>query len=300
MPLIKNNTSMAESKDNILNRTIRSTYISSIISTSLVLFLLGMLGILLLQAYRVKNYVKENHLITIYLQPNLAEADVQAFLTELKQNEAVRTTKYISKEEAAANLQEEIGDDFVTFLGYNPLSACVDVYFKADYVDNSMIDHFKNVMKLKKQVKEVQAQQSLVEQINKNLESISLVVLIVSCILGFIAVILINNTIRLTLYSKRMIIRSMQLVGATKSFIYKPFLTKSIITGIISAIIAALLLLTFVVLLKKYYSDLIVVNDLQLWSTVVGGLILFGVLLSLICTFFAVGKWLDKPADKVF
>lgn len=155
-------------------------------------------------------------------------------------------------------------------------------------------------MKLKKQVKEVQAQQSLVEQINKNLESISLVVLIVSCILGFIAVILINNTIRLTLYSKRMIIRSMQLVGATKSFIYKPFLTKSIITGIISAIIAALLLLTFVVLLKKYYSDLIVVNDLQLWSTVVGGLILFGVLLSLICTFFAVGKWLDKPADKVF
>lgn len=291
---------MAEEKDSLLFRTIRSTYISSIISTSLVLFLLGMLGILLLQANRVKNYVKENHLITLFLQPNLSEAEIQEFITELKQNEAVRTTTYISKDEAANKLQEEIGDDFVTFLGYNPLSACIDVHFKADYVDNSMIDHFKNVMKLKRQVKEVQAQQSLVEQINHNMDTISLVVLIISGILGFIAVILINNTIRLTLYAKRLIIRSMQLVGATRSFIYKPFLTKAIRNGFVSALIAVTLLVAFVFLLRRYYSELIVINDVQLWATVVAGLSVFGVVLSVICTFFAVGKWLDKPADQVF
>lgn len=291
---------MTEPKDSILTRTIRSSYISSIVSTTLVLFLLGMLGILLLQAYRAKNYVKENHLITLFLQPDVAATDINTLIKELQQNEAVKQVKYISKEEAAQIMQEELGDDFISTLGYNPLNPSIEIFFNADYVDNTVIDHFKNIMRLKKQVKEVVAQQSLVERINQSLEKISLIVIILSTLLGFVAIILINNTIRLTLYAKRMLIRSMQLVGATRAFIQKPFLVKAIINGMVAALLSSAFLILFVTIVRRYSTDIIVITDIQMWLSITGILTAISIGISLICTFFAVNKWLNKPADAMF
>lgn len=293
---------MAEESGILSRKTLRSSYISSIISISLVLFLLGILGVLLLQANSAANFVKENFQVSLILKNDVSESTADSLEKVLRQNPMVHSSRVITKEEAAKKLEADLGEDFVSFLGYNPLNASIDVTFKAAYVNDSL---YARVQQLSSQLgyfKEVYYQKLLVEKIHANLRTISLVILGFSALLLFVAVILINNTIRISLYARRMLIRSMQLVGATRNFIRKPFLLRAMLHGLYSAIIAGMLVAGLVYLIKTNFSDLnlIVLNDMRMWLTLLGGLILTGVFISLISTYFAVNKWLGKRAHELF
>lgn len=293
---------MSEDSGILSRRTLRSSYISSIISISLVLFLLGILGVLLLQANAVAGFVKENFQVSFILNDNITESTMDSLQKIIQKNEMIRSSHIVTKEEAAKKLQSDIGEDFVSFLGYNPLSASIDVTFKADYVNDSLYQRIEKIAKQLHYVKEVYYQKLLVEKISTNLRTISFVILGFSALLLFVAVILINNTIRISLYAKRMLIRSMQLVGATRNFVRKPFLLRAMLHGFYSALIASVLVFALVYLIKTNFGDLklIIVNDIDMWMTLFGALVITGVFISLISTYFAVNKWLGKRAHELF
>ena len=293
---------MAEDNSILSRKTLRSSYLSGIISISLVLFLLGILGVLILQANAVASFVKENFQVTLILKDDVTQNTIDSLQNVLKQNEMVRECKVITKEEAAKKLQADLGEDFISFLGYNPLNSSIDVSFKAEYVNDSLFARIDKAAAKLGFVKEVYYQKSLVEKININLRTISLVILVFSVLLLFVAVVVSNNTIRINLYAMRMLIRSMQLVGATRNFIRKPFLLKAMLHGLYAAIVAGLMVFGMVYLINENFGDLnlIVTNDGKMWLTLFGGLIIAGVFISLISTFFAVNKWLGKRAHELF
>ena len=190
--------------------------------------MLGILGLLILNAKRLSDYVKENLGFTVFLNDDVKEADANYLRKLLDASSYVRSTDYISKARAAKELQEELGEDFISFLGYNPLSAAIDVKLKAAYANPDSISKIKNNLLKFKQVKEINYQESLIDQVNKNVSKISLIILLFSGLLLFISLVLINNTIRLSVYSRRFIINTMKLVGATWGFIRQPFLMRRI------------------------------------------------------------------------
>jgi cell division transport system permease protein len=205
------------------NKT-KSIYISTVFGVALVLLMVGLLGLILVHANNLSRYVKENIVLNIYMDDAAHETDILQLQRDLEANPMVKQTQYVNKELAARNLQKDLGEDFVKFLGYNPLSASLDVYLKADYANNADIDKFKTELLKNPLVKEVKYQQSLVDMMNQNLTSITLIILAFTAIFVVVSVALINNTIRLAIYSQRFLIKSMQLVGATKGFIRKPFI----------------------------------------------------------------------------
>ena len=227
----------------------KTIYISTIFSIALVLLMLGMLGLILVHAKNLSNYVKENIVLNIIVDEGAKETDVLQFQKELNANPAIKTTQYVNKEMAARNLTNDLGEDFVNFLGYNPLLSTVDVYLKANYANNKSIDTLKASIAKNPVVKEVIYQSSLIDMVNKNINTIGLIILGFAAILLIISVALINNTIRLAIYSQRFLIKSMQLVGATRSFIRRPFILLAALHGLIAAFIAIL------VAVKRLYLD---------------------------------------------
>jgi len=221
------------------NKT-KSIYISTVFGVALVLLMVGLLGLILVHANNLSRYVKENIVLNIYMDDAAHETDILQLQRDLEANPMVKQTQYVNKELAARNLQKDLGEDFVKFLGYNPLSASLDVYLKADYANNADIDKFKGELLKNPLVKEVKYQQSLVDMMNQNLTSITLIILAFTAIFVVVSVALINNTIRLAIYSQRFLIKSMQLVGATKGFIRKPFILYGIWHGLLGGLIAFL------------------------------------------------------------
>ena len=211
----------------------KTIYISTVFGIAMVLLMIGLLGLILVHANNLSRYVKENIVLNIFMDDSAHETDVLQLQKQLDANPMVKQTQYVSKELAARNLQKDLGEDFVKFLGYNPLSQSLDIYLKADYANNAGIDKFKAQLLKNPLVKEVKYQQSLVDQMNSNLTSISLIILVFAGIFVILSVALINNTIRLAIYSQRFLIKSMQLVGATKGFIRKPFLLYGLWHGLL-------------------------------------------------------------------
>ena len=245
----------------ISKRRLRSSYITSIISITLVLFLLGLIGILLINAKRLSDHVKENIGFTIILNENVKEVDILRLQKSLDAQQYVKSTEYISKEEAAQELTEELGEDFIEFLGYNPLGATIDVRFYAGYANPDSISFIEGQINSYEEVKEVFYQQSLLHLVNENIRKISFIILLFSALLFLIAVALINNTIRLSVYSKRFLINTMKLVGATRTFIRRPFLYRSAGHGILAAFIAILLLGGILYLINREFSEIIYFMD---------------------------------------
>src|SRR6201985_131517 len=239
----------------------KTIYISTVFGIAMVLLMIGLLGLILVHANNLSRYVKENIVLNIFVDDAAHETDVRQLQTQLESNPAVKQAIYVSKELAARNLQKDLGEDFVKFLGYNPLSGSLDVYLKADYANNKDIEKFKAELLKNPMIKEVKYQQSLVDQMNQNLTSISLVILAFSAIFVVLSVALINNTIRLAIYSQRFLIKSMQLVGATKGFIRKPFLLYGIWHGILGALIAILILVGTLSLAYKEVPDLVILRS---------------------------------------
>ena len=270
----------------------KTIYISTIFSITLVLLMLGVLGLILVHAKNLSNYVKENIVLNIIVDEGAKEADVLQFQKDLNANPAVKQTLYVNKELAAKNLTQDLGEDFVNFLGYNPLLSTVDVYLKADYANNKSIDALKATISKNPVVKEVIYQSSLIDMVNKNINTIGLIVLGFAAILLVISIALINNTIRLAIYSQRFLIKSMQLVGATKNFIRKPFIFWAMLRGLIASFIAILILLGLLYYAQKEIPEIIILRNYTEFGIVLLGLIGMGIFITALSTTFAVSKYL--------
>lgn len=224
---------MARQEDKYTRRRLQSSYITTVVSISLVLFMLGLLGLIIFHAKKLSDYVKENIGFSIIMKENVKEAGIIKLQKTLDATDYIKSTEYITKEQAAKEFTEELGEDFTSFLGYNPLLPTIEVRFKAAYANNDSLSVIKDKILADENVKEVFYHESLVNVVNKNVRKIGIIIFGFSALLLIIAIALINNTIRLSVYSKRFIIRSMQLVGATRQFISKPFILKGVLQGII-------------------------------------------------------------------
>lgn len=270
----------------------KTIYISTVISITLVLMMVGFLGLILVHAKKLSDYVKENMVLNIIVNDGAKEEDIFALQKQINANPAVLQTKYIGKEAAARNLTKDLGEDFVEFLGYNPLLPSVDVYMKADYANNESIKIFTEQLLKTPLVKEVIYHRSLIQIVDQNIREISLVILSFTIILLVISVVLINNTIRLAIHSQRFLIKSMQLVGATKGFIRKPFMKYSVIHGLLAAIIAVILLLFTLYVAQQQIPE---IRTLSNWIEFIDVFALdigIGILISVLSTYFAVNRYL--------
>lgn len=286
--------------DKYTRRRLQSSSLTTIVSISLVLFMLGLVGLLLLNAKKLSDHVKENINIQVIFKDNAKEVDITKLRKTLDAADFVRTTEFISKDEAATRWQEETGEDFLQFLDFNPLLPSINIYLKADYANPDSLLWIEKDLMASNQVKEVVFHKPMIDTLNNNVNKITLVILIFSGLLMVIALGLINNTIRLSIYSKRFIIRTMQLVGATHGFIRRPFIWKGIRHGVFAALIAIALLMGFMYFMIRWMPEIKKLQDEQLLLTLFGIVILLGVLISWISTYFAVRKYLRLKTDELY
>ena len=291
---------MALQEERYYQRRIATSQFTTIISITLVLFLLGLLGMIILHAQKLSDYVKENIGFSIIMREGVRESGILELKKSLDRAPYVKSAEYIPPDRAAEKLQDELGEDFVGFLGYNPLLPSIDLRIKAAYTVNDSLTRIERQLLQRPEVKEVFYQKSLVDAINRNLEKISLILLGFSAILLFIAIVLINNTIRLSVYSKRFLIRSMQLVGATEGFIRKPFLSRSILHGTVSALVALGILMVMLYFALDQIPELLELQDPVMligWAVFI---VLLGVFISWSSTYFAVRKYLRIRTDLLY
>lgn len=291
---------MTKHKNKFLKRKIWSSSASVILSLSLVLFVVGLLSLVLLNSQKLSNYVKENIGFTIMLKDSIPQLEEMTFRKELEAEPYTKKTKYISKQQATEKLMKDLGEDFVSFLEYSPLLASIDVKLNADFANTDSLE--KITIKLSKNpvVYETYFQKDLLKKLNSNTKRLSFFLLIFSVLLFLIAFALINNTIRLSVYSKRFLIKTMGLVGATNNFIQKPFIIKSIYQGVYSSIFAVFMLIGAIKLIQKETLKILDVSDLKLIGIVFALMFLIGILLSMASTFFAVKKYIKLTDDQLY
>ena len=291
---------MAEKENKYSKRRLKTSYLSTIVGMTLVLYMLGLLGLIVMHAKKLSDYVKENIGFTIFLNEDVNEADIIQLQKTLDARAYVKSTEYITKDKAAKDLQKDLGEDFINFLGYNPLSASIDVRLKAGFANSDSLTVLENELVKNKNVKEVSYQKSLISMVNENLRKISLIILGFSSLLLIIAIALINNTIRLSVYSKRFLIRTMQLIGATENFIRKPFIYKGIMQGIIGSVIAIVLLVFTLYFAQKEVPELKELQDAVLFIKLFIFVTILGVIISWISTYMAVRKYLKIKTDLLY
>ena len=236
-------------------KKLNSSYIITVISTSLVLLLIGFLGITIFHAKKISDYAKENIGFSIVMKEKARDVNIIKLKKNLDTKKYIKSTEYITKQQAAKKLEKELGENFIDFLGYNPLLPSIEVRFKAKYANVDSLALIEKKILANKNVKEIFYQKSLVQLLNKNIKKISFLILGFCLLLFIISVTLINNTIRLSVYNKRFIIRNMFLVGATQRFIRKPFIIKGILCGVFSSFFAILLLLGFIYFFQSQIPD---------------------------------------------
>ena len=291
---------MARFAEKYKRRRLRSAYISVVVSISLVLFVLGLFGTLVSQARTIAKEVKENFAFTVILKNDASQVEVKQFQKELELADYVKSTEYISKEEAAENLQQELDEDFVDFLDYNPLHNALDIRLNAPYVENDFIANLEQEFLKRNFVLEVVYDKPLIQKMNENIEQIGLFLLSGSVLLAIIAIALINSSIRLSIYSSRFLIKTMQLVGATKAFVRKPFIRKSIWQGIWGALVASALLGLVLYYAEQNIPGLEILDNYVLLAILFAGLLASGLLISMSCTFFALSKYLKLKPDQLY
>jgi cell division transport system permease protein len=287
-------------KEKGTKRRLRSSYITSVISISLVLFMLGLMGLLILNANQLSNYVKENIGVSIILKDNVKEVEIRKLQKTLDATNFVKATEFVDKETAAKELQKELGEDFISFLGYNPLKATIDVKLYAEYANPDSIAVIEKDFTRYSQIQEVYYQKSLVHLVNDNVKRISIILLGFSALLFIISFTLINNTIRLSIYSQRFIINTMQLVGATRSFIRKPFMGKGFLHGFLGALIANAMLSGVIYFSQKELRQVISFDHAELVGVLFLLIIVMGLFITWISTLFAVNKYLRLESRSLY
>ena len=291
---------MSKSENKHSKRRLRSSYLTTIISTSLVLFMLGMLGLIILNAQQISDHVKENIGFSIILNEGIKPQEVKHIKDLLDTEPFVKETVFIDPDAAAAEFQEALGEDFVSFIGENPLLPSIDVKLNAAYANPDSLAMIGAALMENDKIKEVFYQPDLVDAVNKNMEKISLYLLGFSALLLIIAMALINNTIRLAIYSKRFLIKTMQLVGARHSFIRRPFVLQGIGNGIVAAFIAIGLIVTFLYYLQKQMPELIDFKNIELYGALFLIVIFLGIIISWISTNLAVRKYLRMESGDLY
>lgn len=288
------------SNDKHTARRLRTTYLTTIISISLVLFMLGILGLIILNARQISNHVKENIGFSIILKDGIKDVDINQIQKSLDAELFVKSTHFIHPDSAAAQLQKDLGEDFIEFLGYNPLLPSIDIKLNANYANNDSLSVIEADLMNNPKIKEVFYQRDLVSLINDNVKKISLYLLGFSALLLIIAVALVNNTIRLSIYSKRFIIKTMQLVGAKHSFIRRPFVLRGIGNGIVSAFLAIGLIVVFLYYLHQQMPELIDFKNIELYGALFLLVIMMGIIISWISTNLAVRKYLRIDTGNLY
>ncbi|HHU34276.1 MAG TPA: cell division protein FtsX [Bacteroidetes bacterium] len=291
---------MARTQEDLSKTRLRSSYISLVVSVSLVLFMLGILGLVLINAKELSDYFRESLSFSVMFDDTAREADIRMMQKDLDAKEYVKSTQYISKEEAATKMQEELGEDFISFLGDNPLPASIDVYLLSDYTGPDSVAKIESYLREYPFVEDIYYQESLLFLINDNIKKISLFLLIISLFLFLIALTIINNTIRLSVYSKRFIIRTMQLVGATRAFIRKPFILQGILHGFIASLLSLTLLMGLILLVEKGFFSMFSMENTILLVFLGVLIIVIGIVINIISTFFSVNKYLRMSDDKLY
>ena len=287
------------SQDNYQKRRLLSTYFSVVVSISLVLFLVGLLGLLLLNSKKVADHFKEQIAFTIYINDTAKPIEVKQLQKSLALRQETKTSRFVSKEEAAEIHAKEIGEDFMEFLGYNPLLSSIDVYFNAAYVSPAFLSQLQKDFENKAYISEVLYDQPLVEILDENIKKITEWILILSGVFILVAILLINSSIRLSIYSKRMIIKTMQLVGATKSFIRRPFIWKHLQLGIYGSMIALAALAVVLYELNERFPELnLIVNPIEP-AVIFSSILAMGILITILSTFFATQRFLNLTTEAV-
>jgi len=276
------------------------SYLTLVISVSLVLFLLGILGLVVINAKELSDFFRESLSFSVILDDNAREADIRMLQKDLDARTYVKSTEYASKDDAAVKMKEDLGEDFISFLGNNPLPSSIDVYLYAGYTNPDSVAKIEKYITGYPFVKEVWYEDSLLVLINENVKKISIFLLILSSFLFLIAVTIINNTIRLAIYSKRFLIRTMQLVGATRAFIRKPFLIRSIYHGILAALIAMLLLIGLLYLIEREFLMLFTFENTRLLLILGVFLVAAGILINVVSTYLSVNRYLVISEDKLY
>ncbi|MDR1406246.1 MAG: ABC transporter permease [Prevotellaceae bacterium] len=291
---------MAKHKQRVMAGRVRSSYVSAVISISLVLFLLGSAGILLLNAHRLSIFFKENLSLSVILDEHTTEADAAWVRKQLDAAPFVRQTKYISKEQAAEEMKQLLGADFMEAFNYNPLPVSIEARLTAAYADADSVVSIERQLQAIPHIREVSYQRSLIDLINQNINKIGLVMLVFVTLLLFISMVLINNTIRLSIHARRFLINTMSLVGATRAFIRRPFLLRSLWQGLIAGIIAVLLITGMVYVLQSEFGELLGFIDARVVAVLFAALLLLGMLISWVSTYFSVTRFLRIDKDDLY
>ena len=291
---------MKTANNTSLNRRILSSSASVVISLSLVLFVIGLLGLVLINAQRLSNYIKENIGFTIMLKEGVNEIEIMNFQKILDAADFAKSSTFVSKEQATKDLQNDLGEDFVSFLGYSPLLASVDVKLNASYANTDSLAAIKAELNVYPVVHTIFYQENLIDKLNSNVNRLSFFLLSFCLLLFVIAFALINNTIRLSVYSKRFLIRTMRLVGATNNYIQKPFLVKGIYQGIYSSIFAIFMLIGSIQLIQSETASMLNITDLKIIGFIFILVFIFGFFLSWISTFFAVRKFIKQNESELY
>ena len=283
-------------------RRLRGSYLISLMSIMLVLFVLSLFSSLVLFANKISEYIKENVGFEIVMKKGVSEKDIIDFQHILDKKNYVKSTEYISQQEATRRLTEDLGEDILQWLGdvENPLLPSIDVRFKSEYANNDSIAKIEQWVLKNKNVKEVYVQKSLIHSIDKNVNKIAAVLLLVGLVLLIMAVTLISHTVRLSVYSKRFVVRSMQLVGATESFIIKPFMKYFVIQGVIGSILSLVLLSIFLFKVLKDVPELASLTGFGSFAIIYISVLVLGILLTTLSTFFAMRKYLRADMDDLY
>lgn len=291
---------LKEIKPKKIKKRIFKSWITSLISISLVLTMLGLLGIILVNGRQLSNYVREKIGFTLVLNDDVKPANIKKLQETLNKSSFVKSTRYIDKETASKELTEQLGEDFTGFLGYNPLFESIEVKLYANYTNADSLLLLEKRFLSYPQVKEVYYQKDLVQIINENIKKITIFVLIISTLLTFIFVALINNTIRISVYSQRFTINTMQMVGASNSFIRKPFLKQSLLMGFYGSVVANIIVFMGIYLYRNELQGLISNEVIYPTGIVFTAVFILGLLFSWLSTFFAVNKFLRMKFDEMF
>lgn len=292
---------MANTDNNrMMRRRLANAYLSSVISISLVLLLVGVAAMLLVNAKGVSDYFKENMQVSVVMKLNVSDEDALAFREKLDGEVFIKNTAYISKEQGMREMADMLGEDFLDVFETSPVPASVDVTLAAEYVSTDSLAVVKGKIMKSDLVDEVVYQSSLVDTLNANLSRISLVLGVFIALLLFISFVLINNTVRLNVYARRFTIHTMKLVGATRSFIRAPFLVQSAFQGLFSAFVAIIVLVGLMYVMRSEFEQLFEIFRLDLLLAVIGIVVAAGLAICLISTWFVVNKLVSLKKDELY
>ncbi len=291
---------MASGENRLIRRRLAGAWLSTVISISLVLLLVGVAGLLVANARSVSDYFKENMQVSVLMKQEVGDDEAMEYVSDLDAKPFIKSTTFVSREQGAKEMTDLLGEDFLNVFEAAPIPVSVDVTLKADYVSSDSLEVVKNEIMRSPLVDEVVYQQSLVDKLNTNLRKISMVLGVFIVLLLFISFVLINNTVRLNVFSRRFTIHTMRLVGATKSFIRAPFLVQAVFQGLFSALLATLMLVGILFFVRSEFAQLFEVFRLDMLLIVIGVEILAGVLICVVSTALVVGRLVSLSKDELY